>query len=742
MLKGTTITNLAVSGMHCTSCALIIERRLTKLAGVLGAHVNLANETATITHTGTISPEELITSIESAGYKAHVPDVANPNAQVLDKAKEEQGALLSFIAAAALSAPLVYLMLVPMVPFLPGQAFAASSSGLLALILATPIQFGLGLRFYRGLLSNIRAGQLGMDSLIAIGTSTAYLYSLYLYLGYYLKVLPATSLDGNIPQLYFETSALLITFVLLGKWLETKAKHKTSAAVNRLIGLQVKTANVLINNQAVETPIDQLKLGDIFLVKPGEKIATDGVVVSGASSVDESMLTGESMPATKHVGDKVVGATVNQNGTLTARVEKVGSETMLAQIIVMVQEAQGSKAPIQDIADRISGIFVPAVFAVAVLTFGYWYFIAGSDLAVALSYFIAVIVISCPCALGLATPTALVTGIGLGAKNGIIIKGGQAVEKSDCINTIVFDKTGTITQGKPLIARIVPLTTLQENTLLQIAGSIETYSEHPLAHCIVTEANARALPLTEATDFQAQSGLGVSAKLNAKQYFIGSLNYIVAVTGRTFQFSESTLSGTQVFIADSHTLLGVIYIKDRVRSSTKQAVSALKKTYDLYMITGDNRETAQEIAAEVGIANVLAQVLPGDKAAELKKLQSRGKRVAMVGDGINDSPALTQADIGIAMGAGTDISIESAGIVLLKNDLMDVAKALTIGKATLAKIKQNMFWALVYNLAGIPVAAGLFSSLGLTLRPEIAGLAMAFSSVSVVVNSLALNKRL
>ena len=738
-MNNTKVTNLSVSGMHCSSCALIIERYLKKTDGVIAASVNLPNETAVVTHDTTISPEQIIKEIEKAGYKAHLIDLANPYIDISAKADEEKSALMKLIASTLLAAPLAYFMLSSLLLFLPGKEFSMNYFGIASLALATPIQFILGADFYKGLFSNIRAKMFGMDSLIAIGTSTAYFYSLYLYLNFILKLFPATSLDGKAPRLYFETSAFLITFVLLGKWLETKSKHKTSSAVKDLIGLQVKTANLLIDDQVIETPVEQLKLSDVFLVKPGEKVATDGIIVLGQSFMDESMITGESMPVSKQVGDRVIGATINQNGTLTVKVEKVGAETILAQIIKTVQEAQGSKAPIQDFADRVSAVFVPAVFVIAALTFTYWYFINGSGLSESLNYFIAVIVISCPCALGLATPTALVTGIGLGAKNGIIIKGGQAVEKSNKINAIVFDKTGTITQGRPQVSRVVTLSNIGEDDLLQIAGSIEKYSEHPLAACIVKETKDRLVALKEANDFQSEPGLGVSAKINGEIYYIGSQKYVESKVG-AFRRPDPTVTGTQVLLANQKEVLGIIFIKDQIKESSEKAVKMLKGSYELYMITGDNKETAQTIASEVGITNVLAQILPSDKANEIKKLQNQGKKVAMVGDGINDSPALTQADIGIAMGNGTDISIESAGIILLKNDLTDVVKALAIGKATLGKIKQNMFWALFYNMAGIPIAAGVLTSIGLTLRPEIAGLAMAFSSVSVVLNSLSLKR--
>lgn len=718
------IRKYKIDGMHCVSCAMIIENGLehTKLADE--ATCQYTNSELTVKSNKEINDAEILKEIKKLGYIATPSEFITQEISNAKVESEEKTALLKFGASALLSTPLVIFMLVSRNQY----------SELISLILATPIQFILGASFYRGLISNIRARMLGMDSLIAIGTSTAYFYSLYLF------IFPAISLDGKMPALYFETSAFLITFVLLGKWLETKSKHKTSSALTKLIGLQVKTAQLVDGDQLIEVPVDKLKLGDIFLVKPGEKIATDGSVVSGNSFIDESMITGESMPISKTIGSKVIGATVNQSGALTVRVEKVGSETMLAQIITLVQEAQGSKAPIQDFADKVSAVFVPVVLAIATLTFVFWFVIIGSDFTSALNYFVAVVVISCPCALGLATPTALVTGIGLGAKNGIIIKGGQAIESSNLIDTVVFDKTGTITEGKPQVSTIATFNKTDERELLQLAASVERYSEHPLAKCVVEKAASQNIPFLDVTDFQAQTGFGATAKLATQSYYVGSQTYVQSKTGQPIPSFNVELSGTQVFLANQTAALGVIFIEDKIKESSKDAIGALKKIYEVYMITGDNSATAKKIASEVGITNVLAQILPGDKASEIKRLQELGKKVAMVGDGINDSPALTQADIGIAMGNGTDVSIESAGIVLLKNDLGDVLKALTIGKATLAKIKQNMFWALFYNLAGIPIAAGTFSWLGLTLRPEIAGLAMAFSSVSVVLNSLTLNK--
>lgn len=723
-MENNNITTLSITGMHCSSCALIIERNLKKHKGVLAANVSLPSETVLVTHEKALTTSELIKVIERSGYKAYINNQESPDENIARRAKEERRALIKLIVSTLLSIPLLLLMM---------KDFGMMTNGFISLIVATPIQFILGADFYKGFVSNLRARMLGMDSLIAIGTSTAYFYSL-------ANLIKDILLEKENGHLYFETSAFLITFVLLGKWLENKSKYKTSSAVRELIGLRVKTVNLLSNGQILEIPLEQLKVGDLFLVKPGEKIATDGIVVSGESYVDMSMITGESMPISKKPGDEVVGATLNQSGALTVKAEKVGSETMLAQIIKIVQEAQGGKTNIQNFADRVSAVFVPAVLVLAFGTFTYWYFIANYSLADSLNFFISVIVISCPCALGLATPTALITGIGLGAKKGIIIKGGEAIEKMSKLDTLVFDKTGTITLGKPEVSKIINMEKISENDLIQVAASVERYSEHPLASCITNEAKNRNLSLIEVVEFKSEAGMGVSAKLRGTTIYVGSKQYVRDRIAQTLIHTNALEKGAQIFVADDDGLLGIIIIKDKIKTTSVKAVETLKKSYEIYMITGDNEEIAQAISKEAGIENTLAQVLPTGKAEEIRKLQRLDKKVAMVGDGINDSPALSQADVGIAMGNGTDISIESADVILLKNDLMDVAMALHIGKATFRKIKQNMFWALVYNLAGIPIAAGVFSAFGLLLRPEFAGLAMAFSSVSVVANSLTINR--
>jgi len=719
-MSETKVTHLKIQGMHCSSCALIIEKRLKKLDGLISANVNLVNQTATVVHTINIQPTDLITAVAKAGYKATWQNDQTQVDQEKADVGEDKRALLKAVSSAILSTPLVLFMVIQ-VP----------SKEVISLLLATPVQFILGWGFYKGFLSNIRARFFGMDSLIAIGTSTAYFYSVYNLLK------PQTG--DEMPHLYFETSALLITFVLVGKWLEAKTIKKTSSAVRDLIGLQVKTANVLVDDKIVETPIEQLKLGDIFLVKPGEKIATDGVVVDGQTYVNEAMLTGESLPVKKVPGDRVVGATINQTGSITVKVQKTGSDTMLAQIIKLVQEAQGSKAPIQNYADKISSVFVPLVLITATLTFIYWYIVASVSLDVAVTYFIAVVIISCPCALGLAVPTALSAGIGLGAKNGILFKGGESMENINRVDTIVFDKTGTITKGKPEVVTIKGSPDFDANKVLEVVASLESLSEHPLATCIVKKAQETGVNPMPVENFRAESGLGVTGEVAGVKYRLGNLDYIDGALKSqkgVNDLEDPTVFGTKIYLADEQKLLGLIIVKDELKDEASNAVKILKSKYKVAVLTGDNQETANEIARQAGIEHVIAKVLPQNKAQKIKNLQNHGSKVAMVGDGINDSPALSQANVGIAMGNGTDIAIESADIVLIKNNLLDVVKAIDIGKATFTKVKQNMFWALLYNTAAIPIAAGAFAMYGFSLKPELAGLAMMLSSISVVLNSL------
>ncbi|MBM3705885.1 MAG: copper-translocating P-type ATPase, partial [Actinobacteria bacterium] len=652
-----------------------------------------------------------------------------------------------FIFSLVMSLPMLYFMLLDFFK-LPGGSFLPPYFALASLILATPVQFIAGAGFYKGAWSSLRMKTFNMDSLIAIGTSVAYFYSLYNFVNYYLINNSLFGLNGmKIPDIYFETAAFLITFVLLGKWLEKKTKGQTSDAIKKLMGLQAKTARVIKNGAAVDIPVEEVVHGDIILVRPGEKIPVDGKITSGTSFVDESMVTGESMPVEKNVGDTVIGATMNKNGSFEFEATKVGSETTLSQIIRLIEDAQGSKAPIQGFADRVSSWFVPAVLGIASITFLVWFFLLDGGLSFSLMAFTAVIVIACPCALGLATPTAIMVGTGKGAEHGILIKGGEPLEAARKINTIVFDKTGTLTKGEPEVTDIVSFGGYDEDEILSLAASIEKSSEHPLAEAIFKYASEESIGMKDLDNFVAIPGHGVVGEIDGNKFYFGNRKLIIEkakLTPDTERINKKISrleerGKTVMILASEKEILGLIAVADTVKKSSREAVSLLKKMgIELYMITGDNQTTAKAIGEEVGITNILAEVLPEDKVNEIRKLQQNGKNVAMVGDGINDAPALMQANLGIAMGSGTDIALEAGGIVLIKNDLLDVVRAIQLSRETMAKIKQNMFFALFYNVMGIPIAARIFIGLGLVLKPELAGLAMALSSISVVLNSLLL----
>ena len=598
------------------------------------------------------------------------------------------------------------------------------------------------------MISALKMRTFNMDSLIAIGTSVAYFYSAVNFIQYYATTNSLIGLAGaKIPELYFETAAFLITFVILGKYLEAKAKGRTGEAIKKLMGLQAKTARVIRNGETLDIPTDQVVKNDIIVVRPGEKVPVDGVIMKGSSSVDESMITGESMPVEKHVDDMVIGGTINKVGSFEFMATRIGSETTLSQIIRLVEDAQGSKAPIQAVADRISAYFVPGVIAIAALTFVVWFFLLGAPLSFALMAFTAVIVIACPCALGLATPTAIMVGTGVGAEHGILIKGGEPLESASSINTIVFDKTGTITKGKPEVTDVEDLGELDEEEVLMISASLEKQSEHPLAEAIYSYAQEEGVALKEVDKFSAIPGHGVKGMIGKVEYFFGNRKLITDTLGLDIDKFDRKLTRleeqgkTAMILATKKGVLGFIGVADTVKETSREAVEMLTKMgIEVWMITGDNTRTAKAIASQVGITNILAEVLPQDKANEVKKLQDAGKKVAMVGDGINDAPALAQANLGIAMGSGTDVAMETGGIVIIKNDLRDVVHALELSKTTVQKIRQNMFFALFYNVIGIPIAARIFSFVGLVLKPELAGLAMALSSVSVVGNSLLLRR--
>ncbi|MBM3204947.1 copper-translocating P-type ATPase, partial [Candidatus Uhrbacteria bacterium] len=733
-----------ITGMHCASCAGLIERSLRDKPGVSQATVNFGAEKLHIRFDEErITAQQIKDAVREAGYRAEDIDSMDHGSHHHHE-ESMQVYRKKFIWGAILSMPLLFFMLLDFFSF-PGKDLIMPRVGFLSLLIALPVQIILGAGFYRGFWSGLRMKTFNMDSLIAIGTSTATIYSLVEFIRYaVLQESVFAPLGEKIPNLYFEVSVFLITFVLLGKWLETRAKGKTSDAIQKLMGLQAKTARVRRNGQVVDIPVEQVVADDTVVVRPGEKVPVDGVIIQGLSSIDESMVTGESIPVEKKEGDAVIGATINKNGSFEFRATKVGSETMLAQIIRMVEEAQGSKAPIQDYADRISAWFVPAVFIAAMLTFIVWYFVLGSTLTYALLAFVAVIVIACPCALGLGTPTAVMVGTGKGAEQGILIKGGEPLEAASKIEAIVFDKTGTLTKGKPEVTDIVALTELDEKMLLTLAGSLEQSSEHSLAESIIERAKEDGIVFQGVQQFEAIPGHGVKGVIDGKEYFLGNRRLISRI-GIDVERVEKRISRleaagkTVMLLANQEKLIGLVAAADVIKDSAREAIERLQRLkIQIYMITGDNQRTAHAIAGQLGITNVLAEVLPDQKAQEVKKLQEKGLKVAMVGDGINDSPALAQADLGIAMGSGTDVAMEAGGMVIVRNDLRQVIHAIQLSRSTLAKIKQNLFFALFYNVAGIPIAARVFAGVGIVLRPELAGLAMAFSSVSVVSNSLLL----
>jgi len=740
-------TSLSLSGMHCTSCAGLIEKALKKVDGVKDANVNFAAEKAVIIYDeARATKDALIAAVQKAGYKAQVVDVKDTQFEARKRKEELTFQYQKFIVSLVLSSPMIYFMFLDFFRWLPGGSFLPPYIGIISLILTIPVQFGIGVGFYKGMWSALRMKTFNMDSLIAIGTSVAFFYSLFNLFYYFATKNSFIGLNGEkIPELYFETAAFLITFVVLGKWLEAKTKGKTSDAIKKLMGLQAKTARVIKNGVPTDVAIDLVITGDVIMVRPGEKIPVDGKIIKGSSAIDEAMITGESLPVEKHEGDTVIGGTINKTGSFEFSTTKVGSETTLSQIIRLVEDAQGSKAPIQAFADRISSRFVPAVILIAIATFAVWFFILQAPLSFALMAFTAVIVIACPCALGLATPTAIMVGTGNGAEQGILIKGGEPLEAACKINTIVFDKTGTLTKGKPEVTDVNSYSEKDDDEVLALAASLEKQSEHPLAEAIYNYAGEESITLCEVEGFKAIPGHGVQGVIDGVLYYFGNRRLITELlTLPLDKYSKKIIrleeqGKTVMTLATKDEILGIIGVADTVKDTSREAVEMLtKRGITVYMITGDNLRTANAIAKQVGVTNVLAEVLPEDKANEVKKLQSLGKKVAMVGDGINDAPALAQADLGIAMGSGTDVAMETGGIVIIKNDLRDVVKAIDLSKTTMRKIKQNMFFALFYNVIGIPIAARVFIGFGLVLRPELAGLAMAFSSVSVVGNSLLL----
>ena len=628
--------------------------------------------------------------------------------------------------------------------FYPVRPFGISNY-ILLFLLATPVQFVGGWRFYKGTLDAIKARQANMDSLIAIGTSAAWLYStIFTFQGiFWPRIFPSVTTGG--PEVYFTESGLIIGFILLGRYMEHLVKGRASNAIRRLVDLQPKMAKVVREGNEIEIPVEEVKVGDIVVIRPGEKIPVDGIIMDGSSAIDQSMITGESIPVDRKKGDEVIGATINKSGLLRIKTTKVGSDTALSQIVMMVQEAIAQRAPMQRLADVVSSYFVPAVVVISIVSFLFWYYVAGLPFAAALTTLIAVLIIACPCALGIATPAAIMIGAGKGAQNGILIKSGEYLEKARKINTIVFDKTGTLTKGEPEVTDII-VTNSKENILLY-AATAESGSEHPLGQAIVKHAKAKNIRIGEPKNFKAIAGHGISASYRGKKVLLGNRKLMTKNRIDTERVEKNVQKleedgKTVMFIAINKKLAGLIAVADTLKENSSEAVKKLELMgIDVIMITGDNPRTANAISKKVEIKRVLAEVLPQDKAKEIKKLQKEGRIVAMVGDGINDAPALAQADVGIAIGAGTDIAKETGGIVLIKNDLRDVVGAIKLSKKTVRKMKENLFWAFVYNVALIPVAAGmLYPFSGIMLNPIYAAIAMALSSITVVTNSLLLAK--
>ena len=716
---------LDVLGMTCAACSNRIEKVLNKQKGVQLATVNLTTESAAIEYNpGIVDTEAIIEKIRNLGYDA------KPKAEAEEKQTHKEKQLKTMKTKLIISALLSIPLLITMLDHLFGMNIPAIlMNPWFQFILATPVQFIIGWQFYVGAYKNLRNGGANMDVLVALGTSAAYFYSLY-------EAFKTIGNSSYIPHLYFETSAILITLILFGKYLESRAKSQTTNAITELLNLQAKEARVLRDGKEVMIPVEEVVVGDHLIVKPGEKIPVDGIVVKGRTSVDESMLTGESIPIEKNPGANVIGATMNKNGSIEIEATKVGKDTALASIIKVVEEAQGSKAPIQRLADVISGYFVPIVIGIAILTFIIWiFFVQPGQLEPALIAAIAVLVIACPCALGLATPTSIMVGTGRAAETGILFKGGEHLERTHQINTVVLDKTGTITKGKPEVTDFIG----NEKTL-QLLASAEKGSEHPLAGAIVAYAEENGIEFLDVEDFKAIPGQGIEATIAGNQILVGNRklmnNHQINIDGYEEKLVEFETNGkTAMLIAINGEYSGTIAVADTIKETAPEAIKQLKAMgIEVVMLTGDNERTAQAIAKQTGIDQVIAQVLPEEKAEKVKQLQAQGKKVAMVGDGVNDAPALVTADIGIAIGTGTEVAIEAADITILGGELLLIPKAIKISHATIRNIKQNLFWAFGYNTAGIPIAAAGF------LAPWLAGAAMALSSVSVVTNALRLKR--
>ena len=736
-----------IEGMSCASCAMTIENAVSKIPGVDKASVNLATEIMTVEANDSVTPEDIAKVVDGVGYSAR-PRGKSVEEELEEKNEKKEAHLRemkrNLTISAIFTVPLLFIAMADMVG-IPMPAFLSPmqspvSYALIQLALSLPIIW-LGRRFFVDGFKALSKGHPNMDSLVALGTSAAFLYSLY---GTYHV------LEGHAHfamNLYYESAGVILTLITLGKYFEDVSKGKTSMAIQTLVGLAPKMATVLRDGQEVEVPVEEVQVGDLIRVKPGEKVPVDGVVTEGNSTVDESMLTGESIPVSKAVGDEVIGASLNKTGSFILKATKIGKDTALSQIIQLVEQAQGSKAPIAKLADKVSGVFVPIVIVLALVSGLAWYFLGQESWVFALTITISVLVIACPCALGLATPTAIMVGTGKGAENGILLKSGEALEEANHVNMVVFDKTGTITNGTPVVTDVVTADSTDEDALIRLAASLEVASEHPLGEAIVAKAKEQGAAFDEVTNFEAIPGFGIKGHVGETLVFLGNEKWMrenglanVEMNEKANSFAEQ--GKTPLYIGYNDAVQGLIVVADTVKESSARAIQTLHEMgIQVAMMTGDHERTAQAIAAEVGIDRVFSEVLPQDKANYVSKLQEEGYIVAMVGDGINDAPALAQAQVGIAIGTGTDVAIESADAVLMKSDLMDVPAMLKLSRATIRNIKENLFWAFAYNIIGIPFAMGVLHLFGgPLLNPMIAGAAMSFSSVSVVLNALRLKR--
>ena len=736
-----------IEGMSCASCAMTIENAVSKIPGVHKASVNLATEIMTVEANDSVTPEDIAKVVDGVGYGAR-PRGKSVEEELEEKNEKKEahlrGMKRNLTISAIFTVPLLFIAMADMVG-IPMPAFLSPmqspvSYALIQLALVLPILW-VGRRFFVDGFKALTKGHPNMDSLVALGTSAAFLYSLY---GTYHV------LEGHAHfamNLYYESAGVILTLITLGKYFEAVSKGKTSMAIQTLVGLAPKMATVLRDGQEVEVPVEEVQVDDLIRVKPGEKVPVDGVVTEGNSTVDESMLTGESIPVSKSVGDEVIGASLNKTGSFILKATKIGKDTALSQIIHLVEQAQGSKAPIAKLADKVSGVFVPIVIGLALVSGLAWYFLGQESWVFALTITISVLVIACPCALGLATPTAIMVGTGKGAENGILLKSGEALEEANHVNMVVFDKTGTITNGTPVVTDVVTANSTDADALIRLAASLEVASEHPLGEAIVAKAKEQGAAFDEVTNFEAIPGFGIKGHVGETLVFLGNEKWMrenglanEAMNEKANRFAEQ--GKTPLYIGYNDAVQGLIVVADTVKESSARAIQTLHEMgIQVAMMTGDHERTAQAIAAEVGIDRVFSEVLPQDKANYVSKLQEEGYIVAMVGDGINDAPALAQAQVGIAIGTGTDVAIESADAVLMKSDLMDVPAMLKLSRATIRNIKENLFWAFAYNVIGIPFAMGVLHLFGgPLLNPMIAGAAMSFSSVSVVLNALRLKR--